>query len=247
MIKYKFADDSGEDLKQYVMAVCSDVSSILRTRIGRPPALGEKPFLIRKAPDDLPRADISGLPDLYIVNMTCINTRFCLQITYQLAHELGHYYIDPRRSSWFIESTATALSLVALDAMFYRWITVPPFPVCKTEAPSFAVYRREQLSNQLKEIGLEPTETAVSEWLASAAPRMLERSEGNRSQQHACAYIIETVLGMHPKSWGALTFLGAATDPKGVTDFGAWENLCAKKEKPLVLELEKRFAGLMLP
>ena len=241
-VRHDFGDES---LRRDVAAVCTDVAGLIAGRMRKPPALGVKPFVIQQAADNLPRAVLNGLPKEYIVNITCLPSRDYCRITYQLAHELGHHYVNPYRSNWFIESTVTALSLIALSDMGDKWADNPPFPNWKSWAHHFKEYRNQTLRNMLEQIHLSPDEAQITTWLRAKAPALLQQGAFDRPQQHACAVVIEAVLKRHPKSWGALTMLGNATSASGQTDFKQWEQLVNPEERPLVKELAGIFSPLM--
>jgi hypothetical protein len=207
--------------------------------------LGTKPFVIQQAPDGKPRAVLNGLPREYVINITSLDSRDYCKITYQLAHELGHYYVDPNRSNWFIESTVTALSLVALSDMGDTWACTPPFPNWKSWAHCFQEYRDHTLGGMLEQIHVKPDEDSVTEWLRTKAPALLHNGSFDRPHQHACALVIESMLKRHASGLAAITALGAATSGAGITGFKKWEELVNDEERPLVKELAALFAPLM--
>lgn len=240
-MRHAFQDGA---LQRDVTVVCLDVLRICESLIHRPPALGSKPIIVQKASDDLPRAVINGLPNEYIVNLTCLDTRDYCRITYQLAHELGHHYVDPHRSGWFIESTVTALSLTVLSEMGEKWTVTPPFANWKSWAHNFPEYRDMTERTMLEQIHLKVDEAQISAWLKAEAPALLQKGAFDRPHQHACAIVIAAAFRRHPKSWGAIALLGNATSEAGQTDFAKWELLAATEERPLVKELAKIFGPL---
>ncbi len=236
-VRFDFSD---EGLRRDVTAVCRDVVEAAEKRVNKPPPLGIKPIIIQKAPDDTPRAVTNGLPREYIINLTCLGSRDYCRIAYQLGHELGHVYVDPQKDNWFIESVATAMSLVALSDMHAKWSHDPPFPSWRSWARHFPEYREHAVDEQLKVLGLNSSETTLKRWLRSRGPKKL----GERPEQHACALIIASVLDKHPQSFGAITSLGAATSRDGHTDFRKWQSLVAPGERLLVVELARLFSPL---
>ena len=231
-----------EALRRDVLAVCRDVVAVVGRRIAVPPALGEKPFVIRKPADNTPRADLGGLPREYWLNIPCADTRdYCL-LTYQLGHELAHAYIDPRRANWFIESAATAVSLICLTEMGERWKTNAPLAAWQSWAHHFPEYRQQIVTNRLAELRLQSVEE-VPEWVRAQLPALIAAGRVDRAAQHACALRIEAVLRKQPASWGALCRLGLATTEDGHTDFAAWERLVQPSERALVRELAVEFGN----
>jgi hypothetical protein len=232
-----------ESLSRDVAAVCMDVVGVFEKKVGKPPALGTKPFVIQQAPDDAPRAVINDLPKEYRINLTCLNTRFYQQITYQLAHELTHHYVNPYKSNWFVESMAMAQSLLILTDMGDKWATNAPYANWKPAAHRFAEYRAATVSNQLVKLNL--TQDQVPAWIRTDLPRLVTSGKVDRPEQTACALVIEEAFKRHPKTWGAICQLGAATEKDGNTDFGKWESLVSSEDRPLVRELATTFAFLL--
>jgi hypothetical protein len=233
-------------LKRDVTSVCRDVVGLYETNVVKPPALGVKPFVIRKAPDGMPRADLRGLPKEYFINITCIDSRDYCRISYQLGHELGHHYINPYRSNWFIESMCGALSLLCLTDMGEKWKVNPPYSNWKSWAFHFAEYRENTVKGMLNQLGLKPGDDTLP-WVKTNMPKLISEKKVDRPQQHACALLIEAAFRKYPKAWGSICQLGAATSEKGVTDFAKWQTLVTDDERPLVKELSAIFASLPTP
>ena len=198
-------------LRRDVTAVCQDVVRVVQKRISRPPALGVKPIVIRNAPDDAPRALINGLPGAYFINLTCLDSRDYCRITYQFGHELGHVYVDPRKDNWFIESVATAVSLIALSGMHDKWSHDAPFQNWGSWAHNFLEYPQRHGGRPVECTGLGLVRSYVEGVAAIESTKRL----AERPEQHACALIIASVLDKHPRSLGAITSLGTATSPEG--------------------------------
>ena len=242
-LRHEFNDES---LRRDITAVCVNVMDIYKSRIPGPPALGIMPFVVQKAPDNVPRAVLNGLPNEYIINITCLDSRDYCRIVYQLAHEIGHHYVDPHRNNWFIESTVTALSLIALSEMMDKWSISPPYPNWKAFAYRFGEYRESRLKSMLGQIRLKPNEVRIMTWLRSEALALLQGGGSfDRPEQHACSLIIESTLKRNPESWGAIPILGKATSESGYTDFKALEKLVKPEERLLVKELTRVFGPLM--
>lgn len=231
-----------QSLNNDVEAVCRDVVIVFEKAIGKPPALGTKPFVIQQAPDDAPRAVINYLPKEYRINLTSVGTRYYQQITFQLAHELTHHYVDPYTSNWFIESVAHAHSMLILTAMGNKWKTDAPYPNWRSSAQRFAEYRTNTISNDLARMHLSSAE--LKGWIQTKMPELIKENKVGRPEQAICAYLIEDVFLRHPKAWGALCQLGAATQHNARTDFTKWASLVTPEERPLVQELAEIFGKL---
>ncbi len=233
-----FEGDRG--LRRDVRAVCTDVLALYERRVAARPARGVKPLVLRTAPDGCPRACLDRLPHAYLVHLTCLETRHYCQIMYQLGHELGHVWADPRRSGgWFAESVMEAMALATLAHMETKWRTDPPYPNWKPYADEIRRYRLAQVKRSLERVGLEHP-GHVADWVRDELPARLARGETGRPTQHVAAVLIYGCMNRHPKAWSALVSLGAA-NPKGVTDFDAWEAKATERAQPLVAALANHF------
>jgi hypothetical protein len=233
----KFEDAT---LRRDVRVVLRDVRDVYEMNVSKAPPGGHKPIVVCQAPDGAPRACLNRLPQTYQINITNLHTRLYSQQVYQFAHELGHVWIDPRRGGWFIESMATALSLVCLTEVGQKWKTDPPFPNWKDYAKHFHAYRATTITGHLKELGLD-SEGGLDKWARKDLPTLVRERKAGRSAQHGAAVLIERALRGHPKRWSALTKLGKATTEEGRTDLAKWQALVTPEERPLVEDLARTF------
>jgi len=222
-----------------VRAVLGDVLRVYETKVAAQPPLGAKPIVVCQAPDGEPRACLDRLPREYQINLTNLFARFYSQQVYQFGHELAHVWADPRRSNWFVESVATTMSLVSLSELAEKWETQPPRPAWKDYAKPFRAYREDTIKGHLEKLGLSSND-AVREWAKAGLVDLVREGKVGRDAQHACALLIEEALGNHPKAWGAITSLGAATTD-GRTDLAKWKTLAKPEERPLVDDLAETF------
>src|SRR5439155_25086603 len=93
-------------------------------------------------------------PSIYRIHLS-EKGRDYVRFTYQLAHELGHVMLDPRRSNGLIETLAVALSLQILDDMTDRWERDPPHDHWQSYAPEFRKYRVRTEKSHLEKFPLE--------------------------------------------------------------------------------------------
>lgn len=222
-------------------AVCRDVLSFYEARVGDTPALGRKPFVVCPAPDGVPRACLDGLPHEYLIHVTNLDRRREYnRHVYQLAHEIGHHYVDPYKDSWFVESCCSAMSYLALRHMGSKWRRDPPFPNWADYAHNFGEYRDRDTREALREAGVATLEQ-VPTWLSDQLPGIVARGEigvddCGRPYQRVCGIRIEEILRAHRQAWHALCRLGEATDRER-TDLGQWLGLVDTREAPLVRDL----------
>lgn len=226
-----------------MFAVCKDVIGTCSNIIGTAPALGAKPYVVQQAADGVPRACLDGLPDEYIINVTCLHTRFYSRLSFQLGHEVGHFYVDPYHSNWFIESVCTAIAFICLSAMVERWLSTPPFDNWKLYATKFSDYRREIIDDAIAKVGVNSALTIPS-WVATSLREVFVRHEFNRPHEMLCASVIADIMEKHPHAVSAITTLGAATPSGCQTDFAAWAQIVSPKEIGLVEELGSAFAQI---
>jgi len=233
-------ESSDAYLNRDVLAVCRDVIRTCSNTIGTTPPLGPKPYIVQQAPDGMPRACLNGLPDEYIINVTCLHTRLYAKLSFQLAHEIGHFYVDPYRSNWFIESVCTAIAFICLSAMAERWLTAPPFDNWKLDADKFSDYRRQTINDALVKVGVSSA-LAIPSWVATSLREVVARHEFDRPHEMLCASVIADIMGKHPHAVSAVTRLGAATPLDCKTDFAAWAHIVPPEESGLVEELRLSF------
>ena len=146
-----------------------------------------KPFVVQEAPDGISRACLNGLPAEYLINVTCLHTRLYDQLAFQIGHELGHFYINPHYSNWFIESVCTAISFLCLDALAVKWTTAPSFLQWQSYAPLFTEYRRNTVIEPLRSYGIADR-SYVPTWI---------RASVARPEEMLCADVIADIMRLH--------------------------------------------------
>lgn len=241
-IKVSLRNEPGDAiLNRDVLTVSQNVINTCVSIVAVDPPLGLKPFVVQQAPDDIPRACLNGLPTEYWINVTCLNTRNYAQLAFQLGHELGHFFVDPHHSNWFIESLCTAFSFVTLDALAVKWTTEPPFPNWKDYASKFAEYRREMLVDALRKLCI-PSEECLSTWIRQSLGNIITAGAFGRTEELLCADIAAKIMKTHVDSIQAITLLGAASKIDGKTNFEVWRRSVSALEAAFVTDLEEMFA-----
>jgi hypothetical protein len=218
-------------IQSSVLAVCRDVGWVYETQVGCEPPLGGKPIVIRK--DPVPRACLNWLPQEYGINITGPDTTLYCQIVFQLAHEMGHVFIDPYKGGWFSESVANAMIYVCLDALAEKWKTNPPYANWVSYAPNFASYSAEDQASHLRYYNLKSTEDAHA-WVKTNLPETIRKGDFDRPMQFVSALVLWDIFKQHPKSLGAIVKLGEATGNDGAVDFLKWRQLVMPEQQPLV-------------
>jgi len=232
-------------LNRDVRVLCEDVVQVCAHAVSAAPPLGWKPFVVQQAADGKPRVCLNNLPDEYLINVTCLHTRAYCKLAFQLGHELGHVFVGPHRSYWFIESVCTAISFVCLDALTDKWRCQPPFQDWGRYAPAFAKYHQETVIGGIRAVGLDPAED-IRRWIDTSLPSILVEGQFGRDEEMICAHEICKIMEAHAESLSAITRLGAASAKEKTTDFDAWHRSVSPQEAPLVGALAELFSPASL-
>jgi len=231
-------ESSDSRLNRDVLAVCSDVVEQAGRIVARDPPLGRKPFVVQQSADGHPRACLNGLPDEYLASVTCLHNRYYAQLAFQLGHELGHFYVDPHRSNWLIESVCTALSYCCLTALSEKWTSSPPYPNWSSYASSFCRYREQHVSNAVRQVGLRGNDE-IPVWIRDVLPAVVANNAFSRCHEALCAEVISSFMWAHSEACSALTRLGEASQT-GKPDFTLWRAALSRSEISLVDALSRR-------
>jgi hypothetical protein len=252
-------DIQGPSQEREAKAACNDVINIYESKIAEVPPLGAKPVMLYQANDGWPRARFDGLPHQYNISLTCLKPYTTpAQTVYQFAHELGHFYQYPSEeeriskflseigtadlpspwNNWFVESCCCALSYLCLDELAGIWKgSRRRQPLISKLNPS--EYRRKQIRESLQEMGISPNE--VANWIHSELSRpAIECPTDDKKKHKIFAIEIEKILKRHTNSWGALCYLGDATENQ-ITNFDRWSELVTPEQRPLVKALGQVF------
>jgi len=219
-----FSSCSDSSIEREVLFVCRQVLEVFHKRIPKGPCLGYKPIVLVK--DDVPRAATNGLPEKYIVSLTCLHTRRFNQLVYQFAHELTHVYISPYISQPFVEILAVSVSLVLLKDMHALWRSIENLKM-RSYAQKYLQYRNQIVSLALERSNLR-LELQLSECESnqnsdeSESKRQLAQIQNwvqqnlvfteldlhDRNMQIVASLLVEEILECH-STWNALTLFQA--------------------------------------
>jgi hypothetical protein len=177
-----------------------------------------------QAPLDLPinvryeRSDVPLTTVLHSeisIRVTATGTHYA-QFAFQLAHELGHVMLDPRRSNGIAETICTAVSYEVLDRLGDRVTSSPRLSWLTDYARHFAEYRREDQKSYLEKFPSEVRAMVdeqrwsdLSRYLAEHRREMEPKSPNERAMQTLAAVALRSA----PLDWGAFTGLAACTTP----------------------------------
>jgi hypothetical protein len=222
-------DDSFGDRQRDFQSVANDISAIISELFnGRVPPVNLPIFchFLRPQPYvPITRLDNWEHPtriDIYLST----EERYYAQFVFQLAHELGHVMLDPRRSNGVVETLCMALSYVALDRMSQRWKTHPYAP-WRPYASRFTYYLQ---CDQDARLDLFPTDIRVAfihhRWDKLA--RYLRKHRSDQEQLSAEEIISDKgrsiqclgaiVLFNEPAHWDRLHHIAACTTPNPEED-----------------------------
>jgi hypothetical protein len=153
-------------------------------------------------------------PARYRVGLSVVGRRYA-QLAYQLGHEMGHIYLDPRRTNGLLETLAVAVSLEILDAMATRWSEHPPHPHWQSYAPEFRRYREHTEARYLAKFPVE-VQTAVREqrWRDVARYLTLRRDDQDANAIDRSLNVLGALtLRAQPVRWRNYIGVGSHTNP----------------------------------
>jgi len=180
-----------------------------------PPPAGIRPIHIIYDPVNGPMTDSTKDTDKYYVLLT-VNGPYYAQVAYQLAHEMCHIFVDPRRSNWFIESCCELASLIILDKLSVVWDIAPPFDYMKSYAPAFKQYSQEYIKTTTINIFNSecfPDSDRLKIWLTETS-NTLKAMPLDRPRNAIIALMLRPIFEESNNGWDALRFLGqASTNP----------------------------------
>jgi len=149
------------------------------------------------------------------IRITATGTHYA-QFAFQLAHELGHVMLDPRRSNGIVETICTAVSYEVLDRLGDRVTASPRLDWVTAYAPHFKEYRVDdqksylaQFEPEVREMVQEQRWTDLSRYLYGNRSAMEPRASRERAMQTLAAIALRSA----PVDWGQFTGLAACTTP----------------------------------
>lgn len=258
--------DMEKTQKNKVEATCRKIIKIYEDNVAEIPPLGVKPIYIHQGPGPRthvdPRDRKYNLCSEYHIDLNCLvpfkseNNESMNKVVYQFGHELGHVYLFPSTvehayniyykninsnsgtnpHNWLIESCCCALSFVCLNKIRLNHGT------------DFKKYRIAQINDAKKKLKdkLFLSKLIFHDWIQSrpGADLLTNFDPEFWPPRLVCAVEIEKILMNNPKTWGALCFLGDATDENGNTNYELWKNHVTLEQKPLVGAFEDLFKPL---
>lgn len=217
--------------------------------------LGERHIVIQYKKEN-PLIDAVTNVDKYLIFLT-VNGREYNQFVYQLGHELGHIYFDPRRSNWFIESCCDLISLFILERLTDTWLKNPPFPNWKDYALNFEKYAEKMETKSIEEVFNQkklPNNKKLKKWLARERI-FLKKEPENRNRNRIIGLMLKPLFERSLENWQILNFLGKATknpptslkelDVNTGFDFICWMKAVPKNNRKIIKEIMLLFPKLV--
>lgn len=130
----------GASRPEDVAAVVKSVAGIVFAAL---PPRDVPTIIVQRSPNG-PRALSNRGPNNEYIVLLNTGDRLWAQLSYQLAHELGHVVCrelsERAPQQWFEEAFCEALSIWTLQQMGHTWQTEPPYASWASYAPSLAKY-----------------------------------------------------------------------------------------------------------
>jgi len=217
-----FSDDfewADKSLSQDHLAVANDVLKEFAALLGNaePPAGNRDIVLYHR--HESPLIDSTADLTLYQIYLTVSQSgRFYCNFVYQLAHELGHLYLDPRRSDFFLETFAVAFSHKILHQMAKRW-SKHSHPPWRSYHYQFMTYSADVINEALRKLDLHLYSQFDQDFRLDDRLRIAEYLSGCKLADRGDDRDLQTVgalsllLAGDELDWTELVGLGSFTTP----------------------------------
>jgi hypothetical protein len=206
-------DDSfAASVRPTLQSLADDVWDLIGMMFHNAPPL-DLPISCRYEKADGPLTAVKD--DVISIRLTSTGTYYA-QFAFQLAHELGHVMLDPRRSNGVVETICTAVSYEVLDRLGDRVTLSPRLSWVTDYAPHFREYRAADEKSYLTSFP-EDVRAMVSDqrwsdlsaYLAAHRADMEPRADRERATQSLAAIALRSA----PLDWGQFTGLAGCTTP----------------------------------
>lgn len=212
-------DDSfPEAVRRDLLVVARDVHAVVRRLFPADPPAGRRPIVLYHRPGG-PMTDSTSDPGVYRIGVS-VADRDYVRFAYQLGHELGHVYLDPRRTNGLLETLSVAVSLEVLDDLAWLWSTRAPYPHWRSYAPAFRQYRERVEHYHLARLPDE-VRSAVGDgrWDDTALYLSERRDDQDRNPVDRDLNLLGAMaLRQRAVSWDRYLGIGSFTDPSPAED-----------------------------
>lgn len=217
--------DWGDSRSEDVAAVAKSVAEIAFSAI--PPQ--DTPTIVILRSEYGPRALSNRGPNNEYIILLNSGDRLWAQLSYQLAHELGHVLCrdlnEDAPQHWFEEAFCEAMSIWTLERMSQTWKTDPPYDTWASYADSLAKYVAD-IRNKVQ----HPNDYAV--WYKEHR-RFLDGEPYDRVKNRIVASHIATQAHARPDYLRAFLYLRAKPPATNTIEslFDAWHSSCTNELK----------------
>jgi len=201
-----------------LLSVARNVLALTQALFPDPPPAGIRPIVCFYRAKG-PITDSTTDPSRYHVGLS-VTTRHYARFAYQLGHELGHVYLDPRRTSGLVETLAVAISLRVLDDMSELWARRPPYPHWRSYAAEFRRYRENEEARHLASFPPEVADAVRrGRWQDVALYLAYRREDQDRDATDRHLNILGALtLRAERLHWTSYRGIGGLTDPSPADD-----------------------------
>ncbi len=210
----RLEDSFPEGVRGDLTTVAREVLAVVRERMPADPPAGVRPLVCFLRPQG-PITDSTSDPSIYRIGLTVTGRQYA-QFAYQLGHELGHVWLDPRRTNGLLETLAVAISHQVLVDLAERWERRAPYPQWTSYVPHFRTY----------------LEQAVAGKLASFPDPVRAMVKGNRWEELALYLRYRRPDQDRAATDRSLNTLGAVALRSGLVDWTRWVGIGSRTDPP---------------
>ena len=202
-----------EEVRRDLTTVAEEVLAVVQERMPGDPPAGVRPIVCFVRPKG-PITDSTSDPSVYRIGLTVTGLQYA-QFAYQFGHELGHVWLDPRRTNGVLEILAVAISHQVLVDLAKRWKRGAPYPNWASYAPNFLSYLDQEVSGKLEKIP-DSVRAMVQEgrWEEVGLYLRYRRPDQDREATDRTLNTLGAVaLRSEPVDWKEWVGVGSRTDP----------------------------------
>jgi hypothetical protein len=202
-----------DEVRGDLLVVAREVLEVVAARFRADPPAGRRPYVCFVRPSG-PITDSTTDPRRYRIGLSVVDRSYA-RFVFQLGHELGHVYLDPRRTNGLLETVAVAISLQALDDLATRWARAPPYPHWRSYAPALRRYRERVEAWYLRDLPDEVREAArTGNWQGVTLYLRYRRLDQDRNATDRALNMLGAIaLRTQSVEWRSFLGLGSRTAP----------------------------------
>jgi hypothetical protein len=170
--------------------------------------------------DPVTRLDDAANPNEIRVRITSTGTHYA-QFAFQLAHELSHVMLDPRRSNGVVEAICMAMSSEVLDRLGERVRTYPTLSWLADYGPHFEEYRLQQDGLALQHFPADVQAMVKEHRWSDVSAYLRDRQnemEPGQPEERSLQALAAIALRSGPIDYGVLAGIAGCTTPSPQDD-----------------------------